>query len=383
MISDLFKKRMEMQGSCLGEKQIKNSNNAELATFRNDINYRKGIIYDWDMTPIESVEFKFEKINNFSFEKPAVEYMVRFKPGFQPERDYRNLHFRQDGKERLGFYLDIYNYDKGDYEKWMIVGKDDQTLFDRYNVLKCNWFFEWIHKGRYRRCLGIVRDAADNAFNSTNTDAIGGTRISGSNSFILPYNADTAKIAVGSSFIFSDNIELPQVFKINQIKDNTVPGVIRYYAKEDLFNKHRDYVGEVNSKDINFAFETPIPDLPQEYGGSIHMLCDAIYEAVDEGELDDYDEDTSLEISTTAHDAIYVNGSPARIQSNVPVSGWVIKVDGVEYTSEELEPYFEIEEAEESLSIKAINKVMVNYTVTVSAVDGNDVSEEIRLVVRI
>lgn len=381
MANDLFKKRMQLHGLCLGEKQITTSNMAEIATFRNDVNYRQGMIYDWDMMPIETVEFKFEKINTFSFEKKAVEYMVRFKPDCNPEFDYRNRHFRKDGKERLGFYLDVYDYGKQKYDKWLIVGKDDRTLFDRYTALKCNWMFEWLDHGKYRRCLGVARDVADSSFNSTNRDVIGGTAVSGSTSFILPYNIDTAKITVGQCFIFSDNIEFPQVFKVDQIKDNTVAGVIRYYTSEILFNKHRDYVGEVNGKDHPFAFETPIPDLPEEYGGSLHMLCDALYETPGQKEEPVYDGE--IELETNAHGEIYINGSSVTITSNTDVYQWKIRIDNEEYPLEDLKSYFEISEDQRSFEIRAIHKDMAQYVLAVSAMDySGAVSEEVRMVVK-
>lgn len=380
MVNDLFKKRMGLYGSCLGDKQRMDANLTEIATFRNDVNYRCGMIYDWDLQPIEMIDFKFEKVNTYSYEKKAVEYMVRFRPDFHPEFDYKDRHFRKDGKERLGFYLDVYDYTKNKFDKWLIVGKDDRVLFDRYLALKCNWFFEWIQDGKYRRTLGVIRDAADSTFNSTNSDTIGGTVISGSTSFVLPYNIDTSKINVGKTFVISDNIELPQVFKVNQIKDAINPGVIRFYAKEALFNKHRDYVGTVNDTEINFRFETPIPDLPAEFGGSLHMLCDALYEAIPEDPMLPADE---IELITEAKGSLYVMGSAVEIECNVPVSQWVICVDDEEYDPEDLIEYFIISEDEKSFTIQAINKVMVNYIVTISAIDsyGNR-SEEVRLVVK-
>lgn len=380
MVSDLFKKRMNLYGSCLGEKQKTNSNLTEIATFRNDVNCRKGMIYDWEMQPLGTVDFKFEKVNTYSYEKKAVEYMVRFLPDFHPEFDFKDRHFRGDGKERLGFYLDVYDYTKSKYDKWLIVGKDDRTLFDRYLALKCNWFFEWIQDGKYRRCLGVIRDATDSTFNSTNSDRIGGTVISGSTSFILPYNIDTAKIATGRSFLISDNIEFPQVFKVNQIKDTTNPGVIRYYAKEDLSNRHRDFLGVVNDKDYTFTFETPIPDLPAEFGGAFHMLCDALYEAVPDEPVVPSGE---IELTTTARNAIYVSGSPVTIESNQIVSEWVFKIDDQEYDPEDLTDYFEITTGETSCLIRAINKTMVKYIVAISAYDeSGNISEEVRLVVK-
>lgn len=373
---------MELQGSCLAEKQVQSSSTLNNATFQNDVNFRQGMIYDWDMQPLEMVDFKFEKINTFTFEKKAVEYMIQFRPDYCPEYKFRNEHFRKDGRERLGFYIDVYDHSKGQYDKWMLVGKDERSLFPRYNALKCNWFFEWVENGKYRRSLGIIRDAAENSFNNTYNDPIGGTKVSATLTFLLPYNEDTTKINLGKTFICSDTLENPQVFKINRIKDNTVPGVIRYDTKEDLFNRHTDYVGEVNGQDFPFTFETPIPDLPEGFGGKVHMMCGALYDAARAEEVEPFDFSADIEITTQAKD-IYVNGSPAIIESNVPVSSWTITVDGRPYNIEDLDEYFEIVNDDKYFTIKAINKQMVKYVVAILARDmrGN-VSEEVRLVVK-
>lgn len=373
---------MELQGSNLAEKQIKSSNRVANVTFRNDVNYREGMLYDWDLQPLEMVEFKFEKINRFSFEKKAVEYMIQFRPDYCPEYKFRNKHFRQDNRERVGFYLDVYDYGKGEYEKWMIVGKDERSLFPRYNTLKCNWFFEWVENGKYRRSLGIIRDSAENSFNNTYNDPIGGSKVSSTITFLLPYNEDTTNIKLGDKFICSENIDFPQVYKINRIKDNTVPGVIRYDTKEDLFNRHTDYVGEVNFKNYPFTFETPIPDLPEGFGEKIHMICGALFDTPAlESEPFDFRED--IKLSTLANDSIYVNGAAVTIESNVPVASWMITLDGKPYDIEDLKDYFEITEDDKYLTIKAINKLMVKYLLAILARDARgNVSEEVRLAVK-
>lgn len=375
---------MKLQGDSLAEKQIQSSSTLENVTFQNDVNFRKGMLYDWDLQPLEMVDFKFERINRFTFEKKAVEYMLQFRPDYCPEYKFRNEHFRKDGRERVGFYIDVYDHSKGIYDKWMIVGKDERSLFPRYNALKCNWFFEWVENGKYRRCLGIIRDSAENSFNNTYNDPIGGTKVSSTISFLLPYNEDTTKIGIGDSFICSDNIEFPQVYKINRIKDNTVPGVIRYDTKEDLFNRHRDYAGEVNSKDLPFTFETPIPDLPEGFGGKNHMICGALLDIVPTEESEPFDfEAEDIVLTTMANGEIYVDGSPVIIESNKPVVSWTITVDGRPYDIEDLEEYLEIVNDDKYFTIKAINKQMVKYVLGILAHDARgDVSEEVRLVVK-
>ena len=160
-MGEIFDKRMKllMKDGSPGMAFVNRTNLIENKTFKNDQNYRNGMLYDWEMNEIEKVDFKFEKIKTFSVSGYEVEYMIHFRPDFNIESRYKDLFFKKDGRERLGFYIDVYDYSKKKYEKWMIVGKDDRVAFDRYNALKCNWCLEWLDGTKYRRCVCVVRDA--------------------------------------------------------------------------------------------------------------------------------------------------------------------------------------------------------------------------------
>lgn len=152
----------------IGE-QLKNMSNMVMnETFSNSTSYRKGKIYDCNLKeildkndiPIE-IEFRFLKTKTYTIEKDTVEYMIQFRPGVKPEIDFDKS---ADQKHRLGYYIDVLDENTKLVEKWLIVGKDNSE-FDKYNVLKCNWWFEWLDKDRvYHKCLGCVRDR--NSYNS-------------------------------------------------------------------------------------------------------------------------------------------------------------------------------------------------------------------------
>ena len=143
-------------------QQIKEVSNMVInETFSNTTTYRKGMIYDCNMNKLKEIEFKFQKTKTYTIEKDQVEYFVTFRPGVNPEVDFDNS---KDQKHRLGYYIDILDDNTNNYDKWLIVGKDTSE-FDKYNVLKCNWLFEWLDEDRvYRKCLGCVRDR--NSYNS-------------------------------------------------------------------------------------------------------------------------------------------------------------------------------------------------------------------------
>lgn len=156
-----FEEMQRQYASTIGTQLKKMSNMVVNETFTNNTTYRKGMIYDCNMDELEEIEFKFLKVKTYTINQDRVEYMVQFRPGVNPEIDYDNS---EDQKQRLGYYIDILDDNTGAYNKWLIVGKDEAE-FDKYNILKCNWEFEWIDEDRnYHKCLGCLRDR--NSYNS-------------------------------------------------------------------------------------------------------------------------------------------------------------------------------------------------------------------------
>ena len=106
-MSELFNKRMNMllQSGSLGGKLLEDSDILDDRNFSNDSNFKVGMLYDWDMNELEEVEFKFEKIKTWTADGSAVEYMIRFRPNYNPEYKFKDSYYRNDGKERFGFYI--------------------------------------------------------------------------------------------------------------------------------------------------------------------------------------------------------------------------------------------------------------------------------------
>ena len=264
-----FRKAMSLHNinSAPGEVFSRQSKVISDALFKNNPGYHRGMIYDWDLNPIEEVDFRLEKVKHHTAEGKETEFYVQFTTDFHPEYQYRDLYYKPDGRERYGFYIDVYDSDKDKIEKWLIVNKDERQLA-RYNAFKCNWVFEWIYKGEYHSCLGCVRDAVDNSFNGWSNEKLGGSSVSGVLSLIVPVTRETMTILMGQRFVISDNLYNPQTFEVKQIKDTSPLGVMRAYMEQREFNEHKDYFGIINqAKGISFNFDLPLEDLPEGFGG--------------------------------------------------------------------------------------------------------------------
>lgn len=388
-MDDLFSRRMSvvMKNGSLGSKLVEDSNIIENKLFGTDANFRTGKLYDWDMNELDVVDFKFEKVKTYSAEKLSVEYMVHFRPNYHPELKFKDKYYKNDGKERLGFYIDVYDSSKDIVEKWLIVGKDDRVAFDRYNALKCDWCFEWVGDGKYYNSLGCIRSAQDGSVNNLNSDDLGGTSVNDELSIFLPSNYDSTTIKLGTRFIISDNITNPWVYEVIRIKDTSPLGTTKVYLKQALFNPHTDVCGIVNDIVENeYCFELPLKDLPSEYGGEYHMICDCIKSKG----LPSVSIDDEIEWKLDCKDKfIYVNGQTVVVKAlcsdyTTSTCKWHVLVDNVEYAIGDLEEYFNITIEDNVFTIKAINKNMAKYIVKIAIYDKkqtyyDSVEMEVRL----
>lgn len=359
---DLFKRRMERlsPNGTVGACVVRKTNDIENKTFSNDQNYQHGMLYDWDMNPLEEVDFKFEKHKTFKAEGAEVEYHIHFRPDYNPEYLFKDRYFKKDGKERYGFYIDVLDNSKGITEKWLIVGKDNRVAFDRYNAFRCNWYYEWIYKDEYHKCLGVVREANDSTFNSSDIDKLGGTSVSGELSLIVPTSENTMTILVGQKFIVSDNLLNPQTYEVDKIKDYAPLGIVRAFLKQRAFDPHTDYFGIINEEErISFKFDVPIDDLPEEFGGQYHMICDCILSK--ENGNNSVEDETTLECDVSI---LYVKGRPAIIRTGVISEDvtWHYYIDGEEFSYDDIQEYFLFEYENQSLKVTAISQVMNKYT---------------------
>lgn len=373
-MDELFKKRMGLlsETNTVSETLVNRTNQIDDKLFTHDQDYRVGTLYDWSMEVLEeNVDFKFQKIRTHTAEGVEVEYGIQFRSNYNPESLYKDSFYRKDGKERVGFYLDVYDYSKKKYDKWLIVGKDDRVAFDRYNAFKCNWCAEWVRDGKYYNCLSCVRDASDAKFNTSGNDKLGGNSVDGNVSLVLPSNEATSKIKLGDRFMISDNLFSPQCFKVMKIKDTSPLGIVRIYMEQDVFNEHTDFGGIVNTSKSEFLFPIPIDDLPDGFGNEYHRICDCVEQKIEEDLVPDY-----LTIQCDEK-FIYYKGQPIRVNvfgADDKEITWHYYLDNVEYPKEELIDYLDIHEEKDCVLIKCISSDIVKYVLQISVKDeeGNE-----------
>jgi hypothetical protein len=343
----------------IGEQIKEMSNMVMNETFSNTTTYRNGMIYDCNMNEIQNMEFKFIKTKTYTIEKDQVEYWVQFRPGVNPEI---NFDTSKDQKHRFGYYIDILDDNTKLYEKWLIVGKD-VSEFDRYNVLKCNWLFEWLDENRvYRKCLGCVRDR--NSYNSGVWSDGFTTSVENQTAFIVPTNDITMAIDYGKRFMITDNTIYPKTYEVTKMMDTFPLGVTKVVLKQCHYNEHIDLCG-----------------IDEEFFGDedIHMICNYF-----ESGIKPSPNKLISSISWTLSDVnekLYVHGQPQVIKAipneymeTFETCEWHIFIDDEDYTNklEELVDYLDLslDPTTNTLTIAAINKDLANYIISIKIYDS-------------
>lgn len=248
-------------------------------TFWNDIQSKVCYIYDYvhdnepelkdhmtyENTTKTRIDAKFIVSQYGSISKDQVAYHLMFKPS-QPlefndgdELYYFETNYRK--KYNIPFpcslYIDIPN-EKGIYEKWLIINEEQGNQFIKYNVLPCNYRFEWVEtsgQNRYkRRMWGVDRQQLnytagvwiDRYFNiPDNVDKA-----------FLPLNDITENInyvdenSVNQRMIISAKTKHPLAWKLTKLENTKPLGLLQLTFSQTPFDQNNDYIEKDDNGNI-------------------------------------------------------------------------------------------------------------------------------------
>lgn len=276
-------------------------------TFENDIQTKICYIYDYfhddqpdkkdhmtyENTTKTRIDAKFIVTQYGSISKDQVPYHIMFRPSQQlefTENDelyYFETNYRRkfDIQFPASLYIDIPN-EKGIYEKWLIINEEQGNQFIKYNVLPCNYRFEWIEvsgQNRYKRRMwgcdrqqlsytsGIWLDRYINSLD--NVDKA-----------YLPLNTITENInyvdenSTNQRMIISAKTKHPLVWKLTKLENTKPLGLLQLTFSQTTFDQNNDYIEKDDNGNIvgmwadYFAAieptdpDIPIPTSPTVYG---------------------------------------------------------------------------------------------------------------------
>lgn len=255
----MYKSMLTSRGKNLSQARRNQSDMIMNATFTGDTGYKRVYILDpergWHYE-----DAKYSKHATVSILKDAVDYYLQFRPKVHyPIGVY--VFIPDDTSDDIGFKefepVDPFQDEGFDLNKlWMIVNKNDDAQFVRYNVLKCNWDFRWICKVHGKMELMHVYSASRNA--NSYTSGIWNNEVStqldnvtngwvpdthflyGSEGLKRFNLCDTRYMNYGQRFVMSHNKVNPKVYTISKVVDLNPTGIINLTLKQDEWDEKRD-----------------------------------------------------------------------------------------------------------------------------------------------
>jgi len=247
-----YKSHLLRNGRNLSEVRKNQSDMVMNASFTGDVGYKKVYILT-QKNGWQYVDAKYSKHATPSILRDAVDYYLQFRPDVHfPVGSYVFI------PDDTSFDLDINESDplNGDISNlWLIVGRNNSKQFVRYQVLKINWNFKWVHrvgdKIKVLNCLGCARNANSYTSGIWNDQFV--TALDNITAAWLPNTAyvygnkmeeyglcDIRTITIQTRIMISLNDINPNCYMVSKILDMAPQGVLKLTLKQDDYNKRRD-----------------------------------------------------------------------------------------------------------------------------------------------
>ena len=269
-----YKNYLSSRGNNLAQVKRLQSDQIVNNTFTADPTYKKVYILTKDGWKWEDAKYQFHTAPSVA--KDAVDYYLQFRPKVHypvgsyvivPDDTDFDINL-SDEEKRNPFTQPV-----GDRTQWwLIVGRDESSAYVRYMILKCDWDFRWVYKGKLMSCWacsksansytsGVWRDeysmSTDNLTSSwlPDTHFVYGDRLEELGM------CDTRTIFHLQRFFFSNNDLDPKIYQVTKITDLNPQGIIKLSIKQDELNEKRDnielHVCDYYSNEGDIRIEAP------------------------------------------------------------------------------------------------------------------------------
>lgn len=250
-----YKQLLSSRGTTQGEIRKKQSDYLMDSTFTRDVAYKKVYVLTpngWIFT-----DAKYQTHTAQSIAKDAVDYYLQFRPSVHfpigsyvivPDDTSPDLNL-SDSEMMNPFTQPVEKRSQW----WMIVGRDNANAFVRYNILQCNWNFQWVYDGEVKSCFGCVRNA--NSYTSGKwSDSLSSSPDDLVNSWLPnPYHVygenfeklgldDVRTIKHEQRFMLTNNVIDPKVYLVTKVLELFPEGIVKLSLKQDEFNFDRDNI---------------------------------------------------------------------------------------------------------------------------------------------
>jgi len=250
-----YKNYLSSRGNTLGQVKRTQSDVIMNNTFTLDPTYKKVYILTKEGWKWEDAKYQFHSAPSIS--KDAVDYYLQFRPkvhypvgSYVIVPDDTDFDINLSEEERLNpFSQPVENRTQW----WIIVGRDEANAYVRYMILKCDWDFRWIYKGKMMNCWacsknansytsGIWRDDISMSSDNLTSSFIPDTYHVYGDKLEKLGLCDTRTIFYMQRFFMSNNDLEPKIYQVTKITDINPQGIIKLSIKQDELNEKRDNV---------------------------------------------------------------------------------------------------------------------------------------------
>ena len=250
-----YKNYLSSRGTSLGQVKRTQSDVVMNNTFTSDPTYKKVYILTRDGWKWEDAKYQFHTAPSIS--KDAVDYYLQFRPKIHyPVGSYvivpddTSPDINLEGSEIDNPFVQPIN---NRTQWWIIVGRDEANAYVRYMILKCDWDFRWIYKGKLMTCWACSKSASSYTSGRW-TDEISSSLDNLTNSWLPDtYHVygnkleelgmcDTRTIFYNQRFFLSNNDLEPKIYQVTKVLDINPQGIIKLSIKQDELNEKRDNI---------------------------------------------------------------------------------------------------------------------------------------------
>lgn len=290
----------------LGEKLKSDSDKIMELTWNNDVQAKKGFIYDYmhddhpdikdhmnyENTIKTPIDVKLIVKTYSSLDQDQPEFYCQFKPSQKMEFEENDdlYYFETEYRQRygiefpIGMMLDLPD-DKGVYRKWLICERELANQFPKYLILPIDYQFMWIEKAGgkiYKRKMWGVSRSQKSYTIGVYADRVF-TRPDNQQKALLPLNPITENLWYTNEddknmrMVVSAKTNHPIVWKLTKIENSTPLGIQTLTFYQNYWDSHRDYIEKDKNGNIigmwadyyDSSIEPTDPDIPSSTPSSI------------------------------------------------------------------------------------------------------------------
>lgn len=248
-----YKSYLKSKGNNLSQVKRMQSDLIINNSFTLDPTYKKVYILTREGWKWEDAKYQFHSAPSVS--KDAVDYYLQFRPKVHyPVGSY--VIVPDDTSPDINLERsEIDNPFTQPVEKrtqwWIIVGRDEANAYVRYMILKCDWDFKWVYKGKLMSCWacsrsansytsGVWRDELSMSGDNLTSSFLPDTYYVYGNRLEELGMCDTRTVTHLQRFFFSNNDLDPKIYQVTKVTDLNPQGIIKLSIKQDEFNEKRD-----------------------------------------------------------------------------------------------------------------------------------------------